>query len=42
MTDDAEALGIDHRQTKHTVLAELPTATEKARRDAATIAVCEV
>ena len=39
---DAEALGIDLHQTKYTVLAELPTATEKARRDAPTIAVCEV
>lgn len=39
---DAEALGIDLRQTKYTVLAELPTATEKARRDAPAIAVCEV
>jgi hypothetical protein len=27
---------------KYTVLAELPTATEKARRDAPAIAVCEV
>lgn len=39
---DAEALGIDLHQTKYTVLAELSTATEKARRDAPTIAVCEV
>ncbi len=39
---DAEALGIELHQTKYTVLAELPTATEKARRDAPTIAVCEV
>ena len=41
-TGDAEALGIDLRETKYTVLADLPTATEKARRDAPTIAVCEV
>lgn len=41
-TEDAAALGIDLRQTKYTVLAELPTATEKARRDAPAIAVCEV
>ena len=41
-TEDAEALGIDLRQTKYTVLAELPTATEKTRRDAPAIAVCEV
>lgn len=40
--EDAEALAIDFRQTKYTVLAELPTATEKARRDAPAIAVCEV
>ena len=40
--DDAKALGIDPRQTKYTVLAELPTATEKARRDAPAIAVCEI
>lgn len=39
---DAEALGIDLKQAKYTVLAELPTATEKARRDAPAIAVCEV
>ena len=30
------------KQAKYTVLAELPTATEKARRDAPAIAVCEV
>ena len=41
-TEDAMALGIDLHQTKYTVLAELPTATEKARRDAPAIAVCEV
>lgn len=39
---DAAALGIDLNQAKYTVLADLPTATEKARRDAPAIAVCEV
>lgn len=39
---DAEALGIDLRQTRYSVLAELSTATEKARRDAPTIAVCDL
>lgn len=39
---DAAALKIDRNQTKYTVLADLPTATEKARRDAPAIAVCEV
>jgi len=37
---DADALGLD---TSHTTpLAELATATDKARRDAASIAVCEI
>lgn len=40
--EDAEVLGIDLRQTKYTLLAELPAATEKTRRDAPAIAVCEV
>jgi class 3 adenylate cyclase len=39
---DAEALGIDLGRAKYTVLAELSTATEKARRDAPAIAVCDV
>ncbi len=39
---DAAALGIDLNQAKYTVLADLSTATEKARRDAPAIAVCEV
>jgi class 3 adenylate cyclase len=39
---DADALGIDSTQTKYTVLAELPSATDKARRDAPAIAVCEI
>jgi len=40
--EDAEALGIDLSHAKYTVLAELPTATDKARRDAPAIAVCDV
>ena len=32
--EDAGALGIDPTRTRYTTLAELPTATEKARRDA--------
>ena len=39
---DAQALGIDTRQINYTPLAELATATDKARRDAGSIAVCEV
>jgi class 3 adenylate cyclase len=40
--DDAPALGIDPDHVRYTPLAELATATEKARRDAPAIAVCEV
>src|SRR4051812_12486744 len=39
---DAEALGVDTRHTTYTPLADLVTATDKARRDAPAIAVCEV
>jgi class 3 adenylate cyclase len=39
---DADALGLDTRRTTYTPLANLSTATEKARRDAPSIAVCEV
>ena len=39
---DAEALGVDTRHTTYTSLADLATATDKARRDAPAIAVCEV
>jgi hypothetical protein len=39
---DAEALGIDTDHTTYTLLSELATATVKARRDAPSIAVCEV
>ena len=39
---DAAALGVDTRHTTYTPLADLATATDKARRDAPAIAVCEV
>jgi class 3 adenylate cyclase len=39
---DAEALGLDPDHITYTSLADLDTATEKARRDAPAIAVCEV
>jgi class 3 adenylate cyclase len=39
---DADALGIDTTHTTYTRLADLATATDKARRDAPSIAVCEV
>jgi class 3 adenylate cyclase len=39
---DADALGLDTGHTKYTPLADLSTATDKARRDAPSIAVCEV
>ena len=40
--EDAAALGIDHNRVSYTLLADLPTATDKARRDAPAIAVCEI
>ncbi len=40
--DDASALDLDPDRVTYTTLADLPTATEKARRDAPAIAVCEV
>ncbi len=40
--DDASTLGLDPDRVTYTSLADLPTATEKARRDAPTISVCEV
>lgn len=40
--DDGTQLGIDGDSLSYTVLGELPTATEKARRDAPAIAVAEV
>jgi class 3 adenylate cyclase len=39
---DADALGIDTGHATYTPLADLTTATDKARRDAPSIAVCEV
>jgi len=39
---DADALGISTGHTTYTPLADLATATDKARRDAPSIAVCEV
>jgi class 3 adenylate cyclase len=39
---DARALGLDTAHTNYTPLADLSTATDKARRDAPLIAVCEV
>jgi class 3 adenylate cyclase len=40
--DDATAVGIDRSKSTYIPLGELPTATEKARRDAPAIAVSEV
>ena len=40
--DDAAALDLDPDHANYTVLADLSTATEKARRDAPAIAVCEI
>jgi class 3 adenylate cyclase len=40
--DDATALGISPDRVTYTQLADLPSATEKARRDAPAIAVCEL
>ena len=39
---DAQALEIDSDHATYTLLADLDTATDKARRDAPTIAVCDV
>jgi class 3 adenylate cyclase len=39
---DAAALDVDPDQVTYTALADLSTATEKARRDAPAISVCEV
>ena len=39
---DARTLGIDTNHVTYTALAELATATDKARRDAPSIAVCEI
>ncbi len=40
--DDAAALDLDPDRITYTALGDLDTATEKARRDAPAIAVCEV
>lgn len=40
--EDAATLGIDCSRVSYTPLADLPTATDKARRDAPAIAVCEI
>lgn len=40
--DDAAALGLDPDHVTYTPLAELASATDKARRDAPAIAVCEL
>jgi len=40
--EDGAALGLDTHHLVYTMLAELPTATEKARRDAPLIPVCDV
>jgi class 3 adenylate cyclase len=39
---DADALGLDIGRMTYTPLADLSTATDKARRDAPSIAVCEI
>jgi class 3 adenylate cyclase len=39
---DADALELDTRHATYTQLSELATATDKARRDAPSIAICEV
>lgn len=41
-TDDATALGIDPNHVVYRQLADLDTATDKARRDAPAIAVCDL
>jgi len=43
LTDcDAQRVGIDPAAARYTPLSELPTASEKARRDAPALSVCEV
>jgi class 3 adenylate cyclase len=39
---DARGLGLDPAALRYTLLGDLPTATEKARRDAPAIPVCEL
>jgi len=40
--NDAEALGVDTTRIGYVQLGELSTATDKAQRDAPSIAVCEL
>lgn len=40
--EDADALGLDPRHLTYTTLRDLDTATDKARRDAPAIPVCDV
>jgi hypothetical protein len=40
--EDAVALGLDPAHISYTQLGELDTATEKARRDAPSIPVCDI
>jgi class 3 adenylate cyclase len=40
--DDAAALGLDPNRVTYTALGDLGIATEKARRDAPAVVVCEV
>jgi class 3 adenylate cyclase len=40
--DDATALGLDVTQVRYALLADLASATDKARRDAPAVAVCEI
>lgn len=40
--DDSESLGVDPNHITYKQLADLDTATEKARRDAPSILVCDV
>jgi hypothetical protein len=39
---DADALGLDADRLTYTPLAALGTATDKARRDAPAVAVCQI
>ena len=41
-SEDAADLSLNAGDVTYTVLADLPTATDKARRDAPAIAVCEI
>ena len=41
-SDDANRLGLDPDRVTYRLLADLGTATEKARRDAPALAVCEI